>query len=533
MKRSRGVFLVIDGWGVARPGKGNPISQAKITYYPKLLREYPPALLGASGPDVGLPLGQVGNSEAGHMNLGAGRVVPQDSVRINAAIDDGSFFRTPELLEGLRFATKKNVTLHIMTLLTDDESGHAYPKHLDATLAMARKEKVARLRLHFFTDGRDTALTDARRLLQKRLRTLKPNERVVTLMGRFYGMDRAKRWDRTATAFDALTRGIGERTTKPLDALDARYKNGETDEFLQPLIVDTGDGNGRIHDGDAVLFLNLRSDRARQLTKAFVQEDFETMNPGSFQRRQKFTKIHFVAFTGFGPDLPRVRTAFPPQLLSDTLPTALKEFRQLYLSESEKFAQITYFFNGGHAQPVAGEDRMMVPSSNIASFVDRPALATPELVAIIERQLRDTHYDVIVANLANADMVGHTGNLVAGLAAVRVIDDALRRIVTAVQAAGAHLLVTADHGNIERMIDQATQQPDSKHNDSPVPCIVVSEGRSLLRFRGVLADAAPTFLDLMGAEQPSLMTGSSLFVEPHGQARGLLRRRVKGKKRRS
>lgn len=516
MKRQRGVFLIIDGWGVAKPDKGNPIAHAKLAYYPKLLRERPPALLGASGSDVGLPPGQVGNSEAGHMNLGAGRIVPQDAVRINRAIDDGSFFRNPELLKALRFAAKKRVTLHIMTLLTDDGSGHAFPKHLDAALAMAREQKVADIRIHFFTDGRDSGLTEARHLLHKRVRTLKSNERVATLMGRFYGMDRAKRWERTASAFDALTRGIGERTTTPLAALEERYRHGETDEFLQPLIVEDGSGNGRIHDGDAVFFLNLRSDRARQLTKAFVQDDFETMNPGAFQRRRVFAKLHFVALTGFGPDLPRVHTAFPPQLLSDTMPMALKEHRQLYLSESEKFAQITYFFNGGHARPVAGEDRMMVPSSNVASFVDRPALATPELVAIIERQLRDMQYDVIVANLANADMVGHTGDFAAGLLAVRVIDDALRRIVVAARRAQAHLLITADHGNIERMIDPKTQQPDSTHNESPVPCIVVSDSRTL-KSRGILADAAPTFLELMGVEKPGPMTGTSLLVKEKGE----------------
>lgn len=521
MKRPRGVFLIIDGWGVAPAGRGNPITSARLAFYPKLLREHPPALLGASGPAVGLPQHQVGNSEAGHMNLGAGRVVPQDAVRINHAIDDGSFLRNPKLLGGLRVAVQKKVTVHILVLLTDDESGHAYPKHLDATLALARTLKVKDVRLHLFTDGRDTGLTDARRLLQRRLRSLRSNERLATLIGRFYGMDRAKRWERTAVAFDALTRGIGERTSEPLKALATRYQSGETDEFLQPLIVDHGNGNGRIHDGDVVLFLNLRSDRARQLTKAFVQEDFEMMNRGAFQRRQKFSKLHFVALTGFGPDLPKVHTMFPSLLLTGTMPMALRECRQLYLSESEKFAQITYFFNGGHAQPVAGEDRMMVPSSNIASFVDRPSMATPELVAIIERQLRDTQYDVIVANIANADMVGHTGDVAAGLLAVRTIDDALRRIAAAAQRAGAHLLITADHGNIERMLDAKTGRPDSKHNDSPVPCIVVSDGRRL-RPRGVLADAAPTFLDLMSVEQPSEMTGKSLIVRGKGQ-------RVKGK----
>lgn len=510
MKRQRGVFLVIDGWGVAPAGPGNPITSAKLAFYPKLLRDHPPALLGASGPDVGLPPGQVGNSEAGHMNLGAGRIVPQDAVRINAAIDDGSFYKNPELQEGMRYAAAKKATLHILTLLTDDESGHAFPKHLDAALELVRRAKIAAVRLHFFTDGRDSGLTEGRRFLQTRMRMLRSNERIATLMGRFYGMDRAKRWERTSVAYDALVRGIGERTTDPVAALAARYKAGETDEFLQPLVVGDGD-DGRIRDGDVVLFLNLRSDRARQLTKAFVQEDFETMNPGAFQRRVKFARLHFVALTGFGPDLPRVHTAFPPLLLGDTLPVALREHRQLYLSESEKFAQITYFFNGGHAQPVAGEDRMMVSSSNVTSFVDRPAMATPELVTIIERQLRDTHYDVIVANIANADMVGHTGHFAAGLAAVRAVDDALRRIVAATKKAHAHLLITADHGNIERMVDGKTGRPDSMHNDSPVPCIVVSDGGTLKR-RGILADAAPTFLALMGVAQPSGMTGTSLIV---------------------
>lgn len=508
------VLLILDGWGIARPGASNPVSLARLTTFPSLLKRFPNTRLQASGAAVGLPTKQVGNSEAGHMNIGAGRVVEQDAVRINREIANGLFFKNSAILDALAVCRRHKSRLHLLGLLTDGESGHAFPRHLQALLRLALVHGNPPVSLHLFTDGRDTAKFAATELAHALEKTLQSNQSVSTLMGRFWGMDRAKRWSRTEAAYNALVLGRGRRFASAEQAILAGYKRGESDEFLAPSVVGSAAAirDSRIRNGDAVIFFNLRSDRARQITKPFVQENFERLNPGSFRRKKTFQKLRFVAMTDFGPDLPNIRTAYPSIDLDDTLPFALKNFRQLYIAETEKFAHVTFFFNGGHAAAVAGEDRVMVPSYNVSSYDAEPAMATPEITNRMLRALQERRYDVLVANFANADMVGHTGNLQAGIDAVRVIDQSIARLVPAVQARDGIMIITADHGNIEDMLNEKTGEVDTEHNGNPVPFLLISPRRRGLRRAGKLADVAPTILALLRQQQPKAMKGHSLLI---------------------
>lgn len=500
------VLLILDGWGVVHTQAGNAIARAKVKTFPSLWKKFPHTILSASGTAVGLPARQVGNSEAGHMNLGAGRVVRQDAVRINGAIEDGSFFSNPAFLSATRHVRKSGGTLHIMGLLTGTESGHAFPKHLDALLRLVRREHTHRVRLHLFTDGRDASPYGAIRQVRRLIPKLK-RERIATLMGRYWAMDRAKRWNRTRVAYESLTSPHGRRAETVAQALTHAYRDGESDEFLRPMVIGSEREveESRIRNGDAVIFFNHRSDRARQITKVFVQDRFERQNPKSFSRR-RLKKLWFVAMADFGPDLPNLSTAFPSEMLNDTFPMQFKNFRQLYIAESEKFAHVTFFFNGGHPYPVAHEDRVLVPSSNIKKFDRSPAMATQRVADHIVASVKKRTHDVIVANFANADMVGHTGNLQAGILAAQAIDRNLKRVASAVLANGGALFVTADHGNIEEMAD-------TEHNSNPVPFLLVARRTNGTRFRnkGKLADVAPTILDWLDKKKPKAMTGRSLF----------------------
>ncbi|MFH1171627.1 MAG: 2,3-bisphosphoglycerate-independent phosphoglycerate mutase [bacterium] len=508
------LLLILDGWGIAPPSPGNPIPLAAPKTYEHLVHTYPVAQLRASGSAVGLPPKQVGNSEAGHMNLGAGRIVEQDALRINKEIASGLFFRNPAFLEALSFCAKHRSRLHLIGLLTGEESGHAFPSHLTSLLKLARHNGDPPVLLHLFTDGRDTAKFAAVELCEALEKHLGKNQRIATVVGRLWGMDRAKRWSRTERAYDALTQGRGRRMPSAVSAILAAYKRSESDEFLLPTVIGASPAKvreGRVHDDDAVILFNLRSDRARQLTKAFVQEKFEAMNPGAFKRRKVFTALRFVAMTDFGPDLPRVVTAYPSTDLDGTLVHALGDLRQLYIAESEKFAHITFFFNGGHAAAVAGEERIVVPSYDVDSFDTAPEMATPEITRRILRRIAAGTNDVIVANFANADMVAHTGNIAAGIRAVQTIDQALAKLVPAILTKRGTMVITADHGNIEAMVNRKSGEVDTEHNASPVPFIVIGPKNIHFAPRGILADVAPTILRILERTPPKAMTGHSLL----------------------
>lgn len=507
------VLTILDGWGIAPAGPTNPISQAVTPTLKSWVGRWPHTQLRASGSDVGLNPGQDGNSEAGHMNLGAGRVVPQESVRISNAISDGTFFRNPAYLAALRHIRKHNTTLHIMGMLGSNQSAHADPDHLLALLMFVQNYHLRDVKLHLFTDGRDSPRYFAREMLTK----LVPHfgdTRVATLMGRFYAMDRNKTWSRTQMAYDAITRGQGSHVASDsLAAVTQAYNRGESDEFIKPTIID---GYSGMHDGDAIIFFNLRSDRARQITKAFVQPDFETSNAPTkpFKRQRVIHSLLFTAMTDFGPDLDDILSAFPAQSIHATLPMVLRHRRQLYIAESEKYAHVTYFFNGGYPDPVGGEQREMIPSPMVKYYDQVPAMSTAALAARVCAAVANKEFDVIVVNFANTDMVAHTGNFAAGAQAMAAADAALGQIADAVTAAQGTLIVTGDHGNLEEMLNPETKEVDTEHSANPVPFWVVGQGlaEKKLRSDGRLADVAPTILALLGEPQPPEMTGRSLLL---------------------
>lgn len=521
-RKSTTVLVILDGWGIADPKRlGNPITPANAPFYFSLLKTSPHAELAASGQAVGLFKGQEGNSEAGHLNIGAGRVVKQDAVYISEAIADGTFYKNPAFVHSIARVKKEKKAVHLIGLLSNHNSAHSSPEHFFSLLELCRREKVSKVFLHLFTDGRDSGQHDALKHLKKMQSHLKGSERIATMMGRFYGMDRNKVWERTRAAFEAITEGVGRKVASPEEAITVAYNSKETDEFVFPtIIVDKGKPIATIQDGDALFFFNLRSDRARQLTKVFVQPNFESMNPGSFKRRKLFRNLHCIAMTDYGPDLPGILVAFPSRDVYHSLVQTLCPHKQLYISESEKFAHITYFLNGGYAQHFCDEQWVKIESDHVANFAFDPAMKSKEIAEYVSDALEKKTFDFIAVNIANADMVGHTGNVEAGAAAVQSIDVALQQIVSTMYKSGAQGIITADHGNIEEMVDVKTGEVDSEHSINPVPCIVIGSKNQYKAWglkpgkrlnAGKLADIAPTILAMMGANKPKEMSGKSLI----------------------
>lgn len=507
------ILAILDGWGIASPSKGNVISLAKLPVFNSLLKKYPNTQLIAHGEKVGLSSNQDGNSEAGHMNLGAGRIVEQDSLIISRSINNGTFVKNPAFAAALKHIKKNNSHLHLIGMLSNGMSAHSDPDHLLALLSLARQEKVKKVFIHLFTDGRDSPRYASLKLIEALMRVLKKNERIATICGRFWAMDRKKEWTRTEKAYDALTLGKGLKAKSPQEAITQSYNRNETDEFIKPyIIIQRGKPLGVISDKDAVVFFNLRSDRTRQLTKCFVQKGFQKKNPGSFKRKKQFKNLVFVAMTSFGPDLDSILTAFPSPDLKGTLPMALKDFRQFYISETEKYAHITYFFNGGYADPVAGEGRGMVPSPYVDSYDEAPEMGTREITKAVAGYLQKDKYDFICLNYAAPDMVGHTGNLKAGIRAVEVVDESLGKLIKAVEKCQGTLIITSDHGNIEEMLNKETGEVDTEHSTNPVPFIVVNAAKKIKLKKGNLGNVAPTILDLLDIKKPREMKEKSLIT---------------------
>ncbi|MBI5404952.1 MAG: 2,3-bisphosphoglycerate-independent phosphoglycerate mutase [Candidatus Kerfeldbacteria bacterium] len=510
------VMVVFDGWGIAPPGPGKAITQAATPAMDDLTRHYPSSHIVASGAGVGLPTRQEGNSEAGHMNIGAGRVVEQDSVRISKSINDGSFFKNAAFLAAIHHVNKYRSQLHLMGLLTQDQSGHADPDHLLALLTMARMKRVRKVVLHLFTDGRDSPPRAAVQLFRKLEGGLKQHEVVGSIIGRFYAMDRKKNWTSVRRAFETMVSGKGRKAKTAEQAILDAYDRNETDEFIQPTVIGASNRH-RIGSDDAVIFFNLRSDRARELTKVFVQKDFTRLNPKSFRPLRRPRNLLFVAMTDFGPDLGEIYTAYPSVDLYQTLPVVLRSLRQLYVAESEKYAHVKFFFNGGYDKPVAGEDRVLVPSPNVSSYDTTPAMSAHLITDRVVADLKLGAHDLIVVNFANTDMVGHTGNLKATIRAVQAVDACVGRIRDAVRSRNGTLLVTADHGNAESMLSDDGKSVDTEHTSNPVPLIIAPSDpvNFSLRPNGRLADVAPTVLDLLNQPKPAAMTGQSLIQRTH------------------
>ncbi len=507
MNVSRRALLVIcDGWGEASPSDGNAISLARTPTFDRWRRAHPWTTLDASGEAVGLPAGLMGNSEVGHLNLGAGRMVPQDLLRIDLALSDGSFFENPALCEAIDRATRSNRTVHFMGLVSDG-GVHSHERHLSGLLGLARRRKAPRVRVHVFTDGRDTPPRSALDYLAKLEAELGvAGGEIATVTGRYWAMDRDSRWDRVARAWDALRFGRGLRVSSPRAAVEDAYARGETDEFIAPGVIEHGGiPIGTIEDGDSVVFFNFRADRARQLTRAFTDPDFREFNRGVRP------DVHFVCFTEYKKDF-RLPVAFPTPTLERILAAVWADagVRNLRLAETEKYAHVTYFFNGGVEAPFRGEERLLVPSWRGATYDLHPQMSAPELANEAVRAMGSDRFDAIVLNFANADMVGHTGRIPETVVAIETLDRCFARLDEAAREERWDLVLTADHGNAEQMLDPRTGEPHTAHTTNRVPLLIASDAVARLGSGGALGDVAPTLLGLQGLPVPKEMTGRDL-----------------------
>jgi 2,3-bisphosphoglycerate-independent phosphoglycerate mutase len=505
------VLVVLDGWGLRAEKENNAIAIARTPVYDQLLQRYPHAQLVASGEAVGLPAGQMGNSEVGHMNMGAGRIVYQDLTRIDKSIRDGELFESAALADAMDRCANDRHALHFIGLLSDG-GVHSSQQHLHALLEMAARRKVARVFVHVITDGRDTSPTGGVRYLAQLQAVMSrlSTGRIASLSGRYYAMDRDKRWDRTQLAYDAIVNGQAPETTQsPIDALQAAYEAGTTDEFVKPMVVVDAQGQpvGPVRDDDSIVFFNFRADRARQLTRAIALDDFDGF-PRPHRRRVHYTTMTVYDRT-FG--LPVV---FTPQTFSGNLADVLAENHRtnLRLAETEKYAHVTYFFNCGREEPYPGEERILVPSQKVATYDLKPEMSAPGIADELVASLGAGKHEVVICNFANADMVGHTGRLDATVAAVETLDKCLGRILTALQAAGGRAIITADHGNAEQMWDPSLKAPHTAHTSNPVPVILCDEKYLGMTLKdGSLRDVAPTMLALLGLQPSREMTGTPLF----------------------
>ncbi len=508
------LLVVLDGFGLREEREANAIAIAGTPQIDALKNDYPWTALKTSGLSVGLPEGQMGNSEVGHTNLGAGRIVYQDLVRINRAIEDGSFFQNPVLLEAMKRARGGSGTVHFVGLFSDG-GVHSHEEHLHALLELARREGVPRAFVHALLDGRDTPPRSGLGYMQafeKRVAE-KGYGKVATVMGRYYAMDRDNRWDRVGLAYAAMVRGDGFRSASPQKAIEEAYARGENDEFVKPTVVVNGGGEprARVRDGDAIVFFNFRADRAREITRAFTQEGFD-----AFDVLPRPRLSYYACLTEYDEtfDLPVAYTPAQPNEIFPEI-VARAGIPQLRCAETEKYAHVTFFFNGGREVQFPGEDRILVPSPReVKTYDEKPEMSAREVADKLVAAIASKKYGLIIANFANPDMVGHTGILEAAVKAVKVVDECVGRLWKACEQAGMAMMITADHGNCEMMVDPVTGQPHTAHTLGPVPCIlaVPTLRGAKLRAEGVLADVAPTALGIMSLAQPKEMKGLGLVL---------------------
>ena len=507
MKVTPVLLIILDGFGHREECEHNAICQARKPHWNFLWQSYPHTTIDASEKWVGLPKNQMGNSEVGHMNIGSGRVVFQDYTRIENAIETGEFFRNPALAKAVEAARGAGRALHILGLVSPG-GVHSHESQIHAMIEMAARAGVKNVLVHAFLDGRDTPPKSAEAslaALEKKCAGLKTG-RIASICGRYYAMDRDNRWERVQSAYELITEGkAGHRAATAAEGLNAAYARGETDEFVKATVI--GDP-ARMNDGDAVVFMNFRADRARQLTRALTDPAFN-----SFSRAHAPKLGCFCTLASYGEDFGNLPTAFPPQSVAGGFGEYLssKGLKQLRIAETEKYAHVTYFFNGGVEQPYPGEDRIMVPSPKVATYDLKPEMSAREVTDKLVEAIRSRKYQAIVCNFANSDMVGHTGNLAAATRAIEVLDECIGRAVTAMQEIGGEVLITADHGNAETMLDPETRQPHTAHTLNLVPLLYVGR-KARAAERGALQDVAPTLLAMMGLPQPPQMTGKSLIT---------------------
>jgi len=512
MSDKRVLLIVLDGWGISMSREGNAVALAKTPAYTRIINGSSHSELSASGEAVGLPDGQMGNSEVGHLNLGAGRVVYQDSTRISKAIRDGEFFQNPVLLSAMDSVQKAGGNLHLMGLLSDG-GVHSRLDHIFAMVDLVKARGIANVFFHAFLDGRDTPPSSAVQYLKQLEDHLAKVGigRIATVTGRYYAMDRDKRWDRVQKAYEALVMGEGIRKYSAVDAVQQSYEHNRSDEFVIPtVLLDRGTNRplAPIRDNDAVIFCNFRSDRAREITRALTDREFE-----GFKRPVVPKLSAFVCLTNYDESF-NLPVAFAPTRLTNILGEVLsaRGIRQLRIAETEKYAHVTFFFNGGEEPPFPLEDRVLIPSPrDVATYDKKPEMSAREITDSLVGHITSRQYGFILVNYANPDMVGHTGIMEAAVKAVEALDACLDTVIRAAREAGMEVLVTADHGNIEMMADASTGQPHTAHTTDPVPFIVV-EKKVKLRDRGILADVAPTVLDILGIPVPAEMTGKSMIV---------------------
>ncbi|ABO51491.1 phosphoglycerate mutase [Desulforamulus reducens MI-1] len=506
-------LVILDGWGLSQDKNGNAIAQASTPNMNQILANSSHTTLACSGEAVGLPEGQMGNSEVGHLNMGAGRVVYQELTRITKSIKDGDFFENPELLRAVQNVKEKDSALHIMGLLSDG-GVHSHIKHIFAVLKLAAQQGLSKVYYHAFLDGRDVPPSSAKLYMRALLAKMKEEQvgQVATVSGRYYAMDRDCRWERTELAYRALVYSEGLQANSPLEAIDVAYERGETDEFVKPTIVtdDKKQPLAKISQGDSVIFINFRPDRARQITRAFVDDDF-----AGFDRGTKHPQVYFVCMTVYDKTI-EAPVAFPTHKLVNTLGEWLSKqgLKQLRLAETEKYAHVTFFFNGGVEAPNPNEERVLIPSPKVATYDLKPDMSAYEVADAFVEQINKETFDVIITNFANPDMVGHTGDLAATQVAIETVDQCLGKVVAAVLEKGGTVLVTADHGNAEKMLDEKGG-PFTAHTTDPVPFVLIGNQYkgAKLREDGSLSDIAPTMLDILGLAKPAEMTGKSLLLK--------------------
>ena len=540
------VLAILDGWGIAPESPGNAIAQANTVNMDKFWISYPHTKLQASGEAVGLPKGEDGNTETGHLNLGAGKIVYQDLERINMTIADGSFFENKVFLDAVNHTKKNNSKLHLMGLVGAG-GVHSNIDHLLALIHLAGKQKVANLCLHLFTDGRDSPPTSAKNYIEQIRRSIKKEGvgKIASIMGRYWAMDRDLRWDRTQKAYVSLTQGTGKLVATPEEAIDASYSDGKTDEFIQPsLIVDENkEPFGLVEKNDSVIFFNFRIDRPRQITKAFVLKDFSHANTSfdfdpfeikyektyikkpqvnkkePFERGVRIDNLFFVTMTEYDKSTldAGAKAAFPPEIISVPLGSVISTngLRQLRITESEKERFVTYYFNGLRDKPFHQEDRLIIPSPAVTTYDQKPEMSSVEMTKKLMSKIQSLQYKLIVVNYPNVDMVGHTGNFGSAIKAVEAVDESVGKLANLILAMHGVLIIIADHGNAEEMIDIKTGGISTEHSSNLVPFIAISHnylGRPQMLQAGILADVAPTILNLLGLSVPPQMTGKNLLA---------------------
>ena len=510
MEKKPVMLMILDGFGINEKEDGNAVKLANTPNIDKLMKICPTSIIHTSGLQVGLPEGQMGNSEVGHTNIGAGRIVYQELTKITKSIEDGNFFAIPEFIEAIENCKKYNSKLHILGLVSDG-GVHSHIRHLYGLLEMAKRRDFENVYVHCFLDGRDTPPASAENYitqLEEKMRE-KGIGKIASLSGRYYAMDRDKRWDRVKKCYDALVNGEGNKATSATIAIENSYQKEVFDEFVEPTVICNGETPiATIQEHDSVIFFNFRPDRAREITRTLVDPEFD-----GFETKKM--NLYYVCFTSYDETMPNVHIAFKKEPLKNTFGEVISEagLTQLRIAETEKYAHVTFFFNGGEEKQYPGEDRILVPSPKVETYDMKPEMSAYEVTDKVCEALENDKYDVVILNFANTDMVGHTGSLQAAIKAVEAVDECVGKIVKIIEEKQGNLLITADHGNAEQMIDYKTGEPHTAHTTNPVPIILVTANKEYkLKENGKLADLAPTMLDLMGIKQPEEMTGESLLI---------------------